>query len=181
MANIVPAVSAFNVQVNSINRALNSVTIVGGAVKLTLVSPVVLGDIVTVSYTKPVTNPLQTTSGGLAANISTQLVTTNLITAISTVENPVPANIKIKIYPNPVHHILNISCEYTSTYSVQDAINSPNSIRIVDMSGKRVLERRLDPGSINQMIPIDLSSGIYVVLLVSRGLTLSSQTLIVYN
>jgi len=181
MANIVPAVSAFNIQVNSINRALNSVTIVGVAVKLTLVSPVVLGDIVTVSYTKPATNPLQTTSGGLAANISTQLVTTNLITVISPEENPVPANIKIKIYPNPVHHILNISCEYTSTYSVQEAINSPNSIRIVDLSGKRVLERRLDPGSINQMIPIDLSSGIYLVLLVSRGLTLSSQTLIVYN
>jgi len=105
----------------------------------------------------------------------------NIVTSVPTVNDPATANIMIKIYPNPVHHILNISCVYSSTYSVQTALNSPNSIRIFDMSGKLVLERRLDPGLANQQIPINLKSGVFTVLLVSGPLTLSSQNLIVYN
>jgi hypothetical protein len=105
----------------------------------------------------------------------------NIVTSVPIVNDQVTANIKIKIYPNPVHHILNISCEYSGTYSVQNALNSPNSIRIFDMSGKLLLERRLEPGLTNQQIPINLKSGVFTVLLVSGSLTLSSQKLIVYN
>jgi uncharacterized repeat protein (TIGR02059 family) len=77
LANMVPAASAFNVQVNSVSRTVNSVAIVGGKVQLTLSSEVVFGDIVTVDYTRPAGNPLQTSSGGLAASISGQSVTNN--------------------------------------------------------------------------------------------------------
>lgn len=180
LANIIPAVTAFNVQGNSVNRPLNSVSITEGVVKLTLASPIISGEITTVSYTKPATNPLQSISGGQAANISTQPVTNNLITAIPEI-TPASADIKMTIYPNPVHHILNISFEYSSTYSIQDATTSPNNIRIVDMSGKLVFERRLEPRSTNQLIPINLTSGVFIVLLISNGVTLSSQKLIVYN
>jgi uncharacterized repeat protein (TIGR02059 family) len=181
LANVIPAVSTYNVQVNSVSREVSSVTIAGQTVNLTLASPVTCGETVTVSYAKPALNPLQSVSGGLAANISAQLVTNNLITVIPPVIDPGTANIKIIIYPNPVHHILNISCEYTSSYSVQDALNSLNSIRIIDMSGKLVLEKRLEPGRTNQQIPINLKSGVFIVLLISRGLTISSQKLVVYN
>jgi len=181
LANIVPQSTSFNVKVNSVNRALTSVAIDGTVVKLTLTSQIIPGDIASVSYTKPVSNPLQSTVGGLAASISTQPVTNNLLTAVPTVQDSPAANIKITIYPNPVHHILNILCEYTGTYSVQDATNSPNSIRIMDISGKLVFQRSLEPGRTNQQIPINLRSGVYVVLLLSRGLTLSSQKIIVYN
>jgi hypothetical protein len=58
-------------------RTINSVAIVGGKVQLTLESAVVYGDEVTVSYTAPSSNPLQTTSAGLAASISTKTVTNN--------------------------------------------------------------------------------------------------------
>jgi len=44
---------------------------------LTLASPVVYGNIVTVSYTKPTANPLQTSTGGQAASITAQSVINN--------------------------------------------------------------------------------------------------------
>ena len=39
LANIVPSVSAFNVQVNSITRTVRSVAIIGGKVQLDFVQP----------------------------------------------------------------------------------------------------------------------------------------------
>ncbi len=60
LANVVPAASSFSVKVNSAARTINAVAISGTMVLLTLASPVVYGDVVTVAYTKPSTNPLQT-------------------------------------------------------------------------------------------------------------------------
>jgi uncharacterized repeat protein (TIGR02059 family) len=96
LANIVPAASAFTVQVNSVTRTVNTVAISGTKVLLTLASAVLYGDVVTVAYTKPSANPLQTTSGGQAASISAQTVT-NKVTSLSPVyvssaiENATPA------------------------------------------------------------------------------------------
>jgi uncharacterized protein (TIGR02145 family)/uncharacterized repeat protein (TIGR02059 family) len=96
LANIVPANSAFTVMVNSVTRTVSTVVISGTKVQLTLASPVNSGDVVTVAYTKPVTNPLQTASGGQAASITSQSVTNNVTAAIpvyvsSVVENATPS------------------------------------------------------------------------------------------
>jgi uncharacterized repeat protein (TIGR02059 family) len=77
LANIVPAASAFTVRVNSSARSITSVVISGTKVHLTLSSPVVYDDVVTVAYTKPVTNPLQSESGGQFASMSPKSVTNN--------------------------------------------------------------------------------------------------------
>ena len=104
LANIVPAVSAFNVQVNSVSRPINSVAIVGGNVQFTLASRVFQGDVVKISYTKPSINPMQTLSGGLVSSITNQPVTNNCVnisptaSIISPVNNSAftsPANITI--------------------------------------------------------------------------------------
>ena len=79
LANIVPAASAFTVMVNSAARAVSSVAISGTKVMLTLPIAIVHGDIVTVAYTKPASNPLQTASGGQAATIGAQTVTNNTL------------------------------------------------------------------------------------------------------
>ena len=79
LANIVPSVSSFTVQVNSTARTFNGVGISGPKVQLTLTSRILPGDVVTVSYIKPSANPLQATSGGLAASISNQQVVNNCI------------------------------------------------------------------------------------------------------
>jgi uncharacterized repeat protein (TIGR02059 family) len=77
LANIVPAVSAFTVMVNSVARTVNTVAVSGTRVSLTLSSPVVNGNVVTVAYTKPSTNPLQSVSGGITASIVNQKVVNN--------------------------------------------------------------------------------------------------------
>ncbi|HNW57822.1 MAG TPA: SwmB domain-containing protein, partial [Bacteroidales bacterium] len=78
LKNVVPATTAFTVMVNSVKRNVNPVAISGTNVLLTLASPVSAGDVVTVAYTKPSSNPLQTSAGGLAATISAQPVTNNV-------------------------------------------------------------------------------------------------------
>ena len=74
LASIVPAASAFTVRVNSTSRPVSSVAISGTRVLLTLASPVVYGDVVTVAYAKPSSNPIQTPAGGQAAALTTQNV-----------------------------------------------------------------------------------------------------------
>ena len=95
LANIIPSASAFDVEVNSVSRYVNSVAIVDGKVQLTLASAIVFGDIITVDYNRPVNNPLQTSSGGFAASIWGQTVTNNSAASIpdyisSIVENDAP-------------------------------------------------------------------------------------------
>ena len=86
LANVVPAASAFTVKVNSVTRTVSSVAISATKVLLTLANPVVNGDAVTVAYTKPATNPLQTAAGGQAASITSQ----NVINNCSPVTNQPP-------------------------------------------------------------------------------------------
>jgi len=78
LANIVPATSAFTVLVNAAARAVNAVAISGTNVHLTLASAIAFGDVVTVAYTKPALNPLQTSSAGQAASVTAQAVTNNI-------------------------------------------------------------------------------------------------------
>ena len=77
LANVVPSSSAFAVKVNSTSRSVSSVAISGTKVLLTLASPVAHGDVITVAYTKPSSNPLQTTAGGQAASLAAQVVVNN--------------------------------------------------------------------------------------------------------
>ena len=84
LANKVPVTTTFSVLVNSVARAINSVVLSGTKVKLTLSSRVVSGDILTVSYTKPAINPMQTTSGGVAISIPSQPVINNCINVAPT-------------------------------------------------------------------------------------------------
>lgn len=185
LANIIPAATAFNVQVNSESRTLNSVAIVDGKVQLTLASAIGLGDKVTVSYTKPAINPLQTPSGEQAASNSAQLVTNKIITSILPIyNNPIAQDtshdkIKMTIYPNPAHEIIHISFECTSTFSLEDTKDSAQIIRIFDMSGKLVIEKMLESDINDIQISINLKSGLYNVLLVSSGFTISSRKIMV--
>ena len=100
LASIVPAASAFNVMVNSVSRSITSVAVSATQVQLTLATPVVFGDVVTVSYTKPSTNPLQTTAGGQAGTLTAQTVTNNVVSSSpfyvsSVVQNATPTVIEM--------------------------------------------------------------------------------------
>jgi hypothetical protein len=165
LASIIPAPSAFNVLVNSVARIVNSVSISGNKVLLTLATPVVYGDVITVDYTKPPTNPLQTTSGGQAATLSAQA-------AINNVADPdAPA---VKIFPNPANEFINIR--------IIDPVLVPDFIRIINLLGVEVLHDIVNPDVREFQIPVNhLHVGIYVVQIGSDNKTQFSQKLAVFR
>jgi len=177
LANVVPAASTFSVRVNSVAITVNKVEISGTRVLLTLPSAIKFGDIITVSYTKPASNPLQTTTGGQALSISAQSIINNLI---NPVKDAIPGAITMTISPNHIHRIINILMQYTNSFSIQDPAMSPQIIRIFDISGKLFLEKLLVTGIANIKLPINLNSGFYTVLIFSGGLQMASQKIVVY-
>jgi len=77
LANVTPPVSAFTVMVNNVQRSVNSVSVSGVKVYLTLSNPIAYGDKITIAYAKPSSNPIQTPEGGQAATFSALSVTNN--------------------------------------------------------------------------------------------------------
>ena len=138
LANIVPAASAFTVTVNSSARTVSSVAISGTKVLLTLASPVVYGDAVTVAYTKPFSNPLQTSAGGQAASFTAQNVTNNVAASIpayisSVVENATPSRLEMT-YNLTLANIVPAASAFTVTVN-----SSARAISSVAISGTKVL------------------------------------------
>jgi uncharacterized repeat protein (TIGR02059 family) len=138
LANIVPATSAFTVKVNTVARSVSSVTISATKVLLTLATPVVYGDVITVAYTKPATNPLQTTAGGQAASITPQNVTNNVAAPVpvyisSVIENATPARLEMA-YNLTLANIIPAASAFT--VKVNSVTRSVSSVTI---SGTKVL------------------------------------------
>jgi uncharacterized protein (TIGR02145 family)/uncharacterized repeat protein (TIGR02059 family) len=137
LANVVPAVSAFNVMVNSAASTVNSVSVSGTKVQLTIASPIVFGDVVTVAYTKPATNPLQTAAGGQAATISAQSVTNNVSAAVpvylsSVVENTTPSVLELTYNMTLANVVPAVSAFNVMVNSAARTVNS------VSISGTKV-------------------------------------------
>ncbi|HNX65706.1 MAG TPA: SwmB domain-containing protein [Bacteroidales bacterium] len=137
LANIVPAASAFTVMVNSTARTVSSVAISGTQVRLTLASPVVTGDVVTVAYTKPASNFLQTAAGGQAASFSAMPVTNNVTTSIpvfvsAAIANATPSRLDMN-YSITLANII----PATSSFTVM--VNSiARSVSSIAISGAQV-------------------------------------------
>jgi len=138
LANIIPEASVFSVTVNSTRRSVNTVSISGNRVILTISSPVVNGDVVTVAYTKPATNQLQSLSGVQAATLSPQPVVNN-------VASPIPVYIS-SVIENASPSILELTYNLTlapivpaaSSFSVM--VNSTSrTINSITISDTRVL------------------------------------------
>jgi hypothetical protein len=114
-------------------------------VLLTLASPVVYGDVVTVAYTKPASNPLQTSSGGQAVSISAQSVTNNcsspsnlppVISISSPIKNTAfvsPATITIEaVASDPDGSIISVSF-YNGNTKLSEIYASPFSFTWKDV------------------------------------------------
>jgi uncharacterized repeat protein (TIGR02059 family) len=175
---VIPAASSFIVSVNSAAITVNSVAISGTKVQLKLASVIKSGDIIAVSYTKPADNPLQTATGGVAASLSSQTIVNHISTPTADAGSP---SITMTISPNPVRRFINIMFAYATTFSNQDPSASPQIIRILDVSGKLFIEKLLVTGIANIKFPINLRSGVYTVMVLSGGVNISSQKLLVYR
>ncbi len=177
LANIIPSASAFSVMVNSLRSTINSVSITGNKVQLTLSNAINYGDIATLSYTKPSTNPIQTAAGGKASSISAQPILNNLINS----PIAVPAvTVKLTVSPNHVHNIINILLEYSGSMTTQSNIISPLIIRVKDISGHLYLEQPVVKGITNVRFPVNLKPGVYIVLLSAGGQVMTSQKIVAY-
>lgn len=164
LKNVIPAISSFIVQVNSITRNVNSIAISGNQVLLTLSSPVFSNDVVTVTYLKPSVNPVQSASGVQAGSFTDQLVI-NESTGISS------KKYKVTISPNPAHDYIDISINGLS--------QTIDFIRIVNFSGKIVLEYKFSQAFILLHLPINLTAGIYIIQVGLGKVVLSTQKLVV--
>ena len=174
---LIPAASAYTVLVNGVTTAVSSVAITGSKVQLSLATAVKYGDIVLVSYTKPATNPLKTTSGGLAIAFSSRVTTNNLVAPPVTPPVTPSVTVTMNISPNHVHRVINISLTYTGT--VFDVL-TPELVRITDTNGNLVFEQLIATGATSIRFPINLDSGIYKVLLFGNGVLMASQRIRVY-
>jgi uncharacterized repeat protein (TIGR02059 family) len=160
----VPSTSAFIVMVNGVKREVALVSILGNKVLLTLSSPVVYGDNITVSYIKPSINELKKATGETAASFSTPQPVTNKLSKIAIKKGD------ISVYPNPAREYVNIS--------ILEASLEPQTLRIFDLSGKLCLESQLNAGTNNKILT-DIKSGIYIVHVLSGSVIKFVQKLII--
>jgi len=153
LANIIPATSAFTVKVNSTARTVNTVTVSGTTVTLTLASPVSYGDQVTVAYTRPASNPLQTSQGAQAASLSAQNVTNNVAATLpayvsSVVENADPSRL-LMTYSLSLANII----PATSAFTVK--VNSTaRTVNTVTVSGTTVTLTLASPVSYGDQVTV---------------------------
>ena len=69
LSPVIPSPASFSVTVDSVGVSVNSVSVSGASVFLTLANPVGFGDEVTLDYTVPQANPIQCTDEGKAAGL----------------------------------------------------------------------------------------------------------------
>ena len=162
LTNIVPSVSTFEVKVNGSPRNVTNVYISGAKVVLTLSSPVEYGDVITITYTKPASKPIQTFHGGQALSVSLQAVTNNRAAPAITQTPPQPQ------LPTNQPPVVKISSpikgsSYTSPATVVidvEAFDHDGSIHSVALyNGNKILgERTVAPYSFSLK---DLNEGEY--------------------
>ncbi len=150
LTNIIPAASSFSVLVNSVTRTVNSVAISGTKVQLTLARPVVNGDVVTVSYTKPAVNPLQTASAGIAASVSAKTVTNGVTAAIPVYVSSAIANATPSLLEMTYNMSLTNIIPATSSFSVlvNSATRTVNSVAISGTKVQLTLARPVVNGDV---------------------------------
>jgi uncharacterized repeat protein (TIGR02059 family) len=184
LANIIPATLAFSVMVNSIARNVSSVSVSGTKVLLTLTMPVVSGDNITVAYTKPTANPLQTPSGGQAATIGAQTVSNGVNAAVGppdVVTLPVVVTPPAIVNTPPVVVVSYITETYTGFVGVLNASGSYDA-DMDNLTFNWKVPGDIPVSATNTPIieflapVIDLKQTFEFILIVSDGKTTQSKT-----
>ena len=166
LASTVPAASDFVVMVKNTKKTVTLVSVKDRKVTLTLESLVAKGDVVTVSYTKPEKNALITGTGEFVPSIVAKPVTNLVISKSPFVQE------KIAVYPNPAQEFINVFVPVLPE-------SKPKVLRIFDLAGKLHMENNIDAEETKTKIPLNLTSGMYVIQLTQGNSTIFSQKLMV--
>ena len=170
LAVVIPTASSFITTINRVKQPVVNVTIVENTVVLTLPVNLSKNDTVTIAYVKPVTNPLQTTAGGIADNLAEKPVANNVM-GLSTSTETLINNGKILIFPNPAHEYIKIA-----NFDPGDKVPL---LKLYDMSGKLCQEIKLTDMSRMRKLDIKLVPGLYIAQVVDGKTVHYVQKLIV--
>lgn len=180
LAATLPAVSAFSVNVNAVTRNVNTISISGTKVLLTLQSAVVFGDSIKVSYTKPTSNPLQGANGGLVSDLSTVTVT-NKVNAIvqappaavyvsSVIENTTPAKLEI-IYNQELAPTVPPDSSFVTIVN-----GVSKTVKSVNISGTKVILTLPEPLKSNDVVSVSYVKPAINALVSKAGAAVESFT-----
>jgi uncharacterized repeat protein (TIGR02059 family) len=181
---VVPVATSFNVLVNSVARAVNSVSIVDDMVRLVLESPIVYGDLVTFDYTAPAIDPLQSTSGNPAANFTDMPVTNNCLSSTPVYISSVVQNNTPTILDMTYNLSLANIVPDTAAFKVQvNSINVPissiailNNIVRLTLTNAIVYEDLVTVAyTAPELNPLQTSSGVLVASISSVSVTNNCQ------
>jgi uncharacterized repeat protein (TIGR02059 family) len=149
-------------------------------VTLTLTSPVAYGDAVTVAYTKPATNPLQTPDGAQAETLSARNVTNNVAASVpvftsAVIQNATPTKLEMT-YSLTLAGIV----PATSAFSVK--VNTlTRSVSSVAVSGTKVTLTLASPVAYGDAVTVAYTKPATTPLQTPEGgqaTTISAQTVI---
>ena len=168
LANIIPAASAFTVTVDGSARTINAVAVAGTKVTLTLASPVAYGNNVTVAYTKPASNPLQTSTGAQAASLTQQTVTNNVGAVIpafvsAVIQDATPSILEMT-YNLAMANIIPATSAFTVTVN-----SSAISVSSVAISGTKVLLTLSSPVAGGNLVTVAYSKPAFNPLQTTAG------------
>lgn len=190
--NSLPPATAYEVKVNSQARSINKMTITEKIVYITLSSPVTHGDVVTLSYTKPSTSPLQCLGGTIAESISAKSVI-NLVEAVAAIdstiaENPAPASDTTRTEPvasTPPPSGKQITILPSATAKIVSIENySPGEssvLRLTNFAGKVCQETKLIDATQVKSIPLSVASGYYKAQIMAGETVQHVQKIIIVN
>jgi uncharacterized repeat protein (TIGR02059 family) len=174
----IPAATSFSLTVNGASRPVSAVAIASNKVQLTLPTAIKYGDVITVSYTKPATNPLQTTAGGIAVSFASKATTNNLIVPT---KDALPVTITMTVSPKYIHKTISVVLGYSSVLSAaQLTALTPQKLRITDTKGKLYVEKLLVSGTTNATFSLNLYRGYYNVTIFANGVQAATQRIMVY-
>jgi uncharacterized repeat protein (TIGR02059 family) len=170
LASVIPQASAFIATINGEKKTVTAVTVAENTVNLTLPGNLSNSDTITITYTPPEQNPLQSAEGGVADPIAAQPVENEVQKPEAGGEELINGG-KFLIFPNPAKDFIKIANLVAGT--------EIPVLRLYDIAGKLCQEIKLEDLGKMRKIPIDLKPGFYIAQVISGSVVSHVQKLIV--
>ena len=162
--DVLPDYSAFTLKINNEASKIKGVSIKDDYVFLQLTDNVTSNDLVTVSYTVPSENPLQSVQGVAAGSFLNQIVTNS----VQFIES------KLHVFPNPTNGDVSLNIR-------GDSHDLPVTFKFYSYTGSLTYEINADRLPYNFALNNRLNSGLYFVQVVSENKVLDTKKMVYFK